>query len=162
MNNDLISRDALKKALKSNCDLCHDKNTNWCEHCCPLNDFEDLIDNAPTVFDDKAYSDGYTQGTCDCEHAHERPQSEITNEDIQQAIKEGFANGYEMAKEKFSPKKGAWIVTAEDNDGVHRICCPFCSYEKGSNNTDAIIVTFSNFPKFCENCGSDMRKDGAK
>ena len=31
-----------------------------------------------------------------------RPQSdfEITNEDIQQAIKEGFANGYEMAKEK--------------------------------------------------------------
>lgn len=49
MNNDLISREALKKALKSNCDLCHDKNTNWCEHCCPLNDFEDLIDNAPTV-----------------------------------------------------------------------------------------------------------------
>ena len=49
MNNDLISRSALKKALKSNCDLCHDKNTNWCEHCCPLNDFEDLIDNAPTV-----------------------------------------------------------------------------------------------------------------
>ena len=47
---DLISREALKKALKSNCDLCHDKNTNWCEHCCPLNDFEDLIDNAPTVY----------------------------------------------------------------------------------------------------------------
>ena len=42
--------DALKEALKSNCDtLCNDKNTNWCEHCCPLNDFEDLIDNAPTV-----------------------------------------------------------------------------------------------------------------
>ena len=55
MNNDLISREALKKALKSNCDLCHDKNTNWCERCCPLNDFEDLIDEAPTVesFEDK-------------------------------------------------------------------------------------------------------------
>lgn len=50
MNNDLISRSELKKALKSNCDtLCNDKNTNWCEHCCPLNDFEDLIDNIPTV-----------------------------------------------------------------------------------------------------------------
>ena len=50
MNNDLISREALKKALKSNCDtLCNDKNTSWCEHCCPLNDFEDLIDDAPTV-----------------------------------------------------------------------------------------------------------------
>ena len=35
MNNDLISRSALKKALKSNCDVCNDKNTNWCEHCCP-------------------------------------------------------------------------------------------------------------------------------
>ena len=49
MNNDLISRSALIKALKSNCDVCNDKNTNWCEHCCPLNDFEDLIDNAPTI-----------------------------------------------------------------------------------------------------------------
>lgn len=53
--------------------------------------------------------------------------------------------------------QGEWIVTAEDNDGVHRICCPFCFYEKGSNNTDPIIVTFTNFPKFCENCGADMR-----
>lgn len=55
--------------------------------------------------------------------------------------------------------KGEWIVTAEDNDGVHRICCPFCFYEKGSNNTDPIIVTFTNFPKFCENCGADLRGD---
>lgn len=55
--------------------------------------------------------------------------------------------------------KGDWIVTSEDNDGVHRICCPFCSYEKGSNNIDPIIVTFTNFPKFCENCGADMRGD---
>lgn len=65
MNNDLISRSELKKALKSNCDtLCNDKNTNWCEHCCPLNDFEDLIDNAPTVEDrcSEGYSDGYLDG----------------------------------------------------------------------------------------------------
>ena len=46
----LIDADELKKALKSNCDtLCNDKNTIGCEHCCPLNDFEDLIDNAPTI-----------------------------------------------------------------------------------------------------------------
>lgn len=51
MNNDLISREALKEALKSNCkpELCHDYGTNWCEACCPHNDFEDLIDNAQTV-----------------------------------------------------------------------------------------------------------------
>ena len=57
MNGDLISREALKKALKSSCDLCNDKNTNWCEHCCPLNDFEDLIDNAPTVEVDEMTQD---------------------------------------------------------------------------------------------------------
>ena len=43
--------DALKEALKSNCkpELCHDYGTNWCEACCRYNDFEDLIDNAPTI-----------------------------------------------------------------------------------------------------------------
>ena len=46
----LIDAEALLKALKSNCGtLCNDKNTDWCEYCCPHNDFEDLIDNAPTV-----------------------------------------------------------------------------------------------------------------
>ena len=47
----LIDADRLKKALKGNCkpELCHDYNTAWCEHCCRTNDFEDLIDDAPTV-----------------------------------------------------------------------------------------------------------------
>lgn len=47
----LIDADALKTALKSNCkpELCHDYNTAWCESCCRTNEFEDLIDNAPTV-----------------------------------------------------------------------------------------------------------------
>ena len=89
-------------------------------------------------------------------NALERPQDEYTEEDMEQAIKENFGIGYEMAKNKYKRPEGEWVVTAEDNDGVHRICCPFCSYEKGSNNTDPIIVTFTNFPKFCENCGADM------
>lgn len=37
---------------------------------------DDEIDNAPTKFDDKAFSDGYTQGTLDAMHAHERPKGE--------------------------------------------------------------------------------------
>lgn len=47
----LIDAEALKAALKSNCkpELCHDYNTAWCERCCRTNDFEDLIDDAPTV-----------------------------------------------------------------------------------------------------------------
>lgn len=47
----LIDAEALKKALKSNCkpELCGDYGKDYCKHCCPHNDFEDLIDNAPTV-----------------------------------------------------------------------------------------------------------------
>lgn len=44
-----------------------------------------------------AYNSGYAQGYSD---GYLRGKGEITNDDIQQAIKEGFANGYEMAKEK--------------------------------------------------------------
>ncbi len=56
----LIDADALKTALKSNCkpELCHDYNTAWCEHCCPNNDFEDLIDNATTIIWCSETSDG--------------------------------------------------------------------------------------------------------
>ena len=61
----LIDANALKEALKSGCEICPDANTNWCEHCCKINDFEDLIDDAPTVFDEKAYSQGYKQAVCD-------------------------------------------------------------------------------------------------
>ena len=79
MNGDLISREALKKALKSNCDLCHDKNTNQCENCCPHNDFEDLIDNAPAVDTtcphcDSGYAQGYSDGYL--KDKDERPQDE--------------------------------------------------------------------------------------
>lgn len=55
--------------------------------------------------------------------------------------------------------QGEWMVTAEDNDGIHRIECPFCRYEKGSNFADYIMVTFEKLPHFCENCGADMRGD---
>lgn len=62
----LIDAEALKAALKSNCkpELCHDYNTAWCERCCRINDFEDLIDNAPTVeypFYAEAYQTGYEE-----------------------------------------------------------------------------------------------------
>jgi len=52
---------------------------------------------------------------------------------------------------------GEWIVTAEDNEGIHRIQCPFCRYEKGSDFTDYITVTFERMPPFCENCGAELK-----
>ena len=57
--------------------------------------------------------------------------------------------------------QGKWIVTAEDNEGVHRIQCPFCGYEKGTDFIDYITVTFEKMPPFCENCGVKL-KSGAE
>ena len=45
----LIDADELKVQIHSRCDVCNDKDTAWCEHCCSVNDWEDYIDNAPTI-----------------------------------------------------------------------------------------------------------------
>lgn len=53
--------------------------------------------------------------------------------------------------------KGYWIVTAEDTEGIHRIQCPFCKYEKGTDFASLITVTFEKFPPFCEKCGAALQ-----
>ena len=45
----LVDANALKDEIKNRCNICDDKDTAWCEHCCSVNDWEDYIDNAPTV-----------------------------------------------------------------------------------------------------------------
>jgi len=78
MNNDLISREALKKALS-------DKNLITWTHeygdAIPFEWIMSVIDNAPTV-------------------------ETYTEEDIKQTIKENFDIGYEMAKAKFERPQG--------------------------------------------------------
>ena len=75
----LIDANALLKSLKSGCENCSDANTNWCERCCPYNDFEDLIDEAPTVEPEKAKEGelvkAYTKGF-DAGVETARPQGE--------------------------------------------------------------------------------------
>ena len=127
MNNDLISREALKKALKSNCkpELCHDYNTAWCEHCCPHNDFEDLIDNAPTV--------------------------ELTETEVQEVLNKrcitAVANEYLIAlHNKTERPKGEW----KDHSDEGYVECPFCgSATTCDDNKDEL--------HYCWNCGADMR-----
>ena len=67
----------------------------------------------------------------------------------------GFNAGYDSGKN--ARPKGEWIVTAEDDHGVHRICCPFCHYEKGRENSSIITVTFTKLPNYCENCGAGLK-----
>lgn len=131
MNNDLISREALKKALKSNCtpEMCHDYGTNWCEVCCHYNDFEDLIDNAPTVELDESIIQ---------EILNKRCMTVVTNE-------------YLIALHgKRSP--GKWIKKVDDAGFVSYICSE-CGAE--------IEVEDCSDDKFCFNCGAKMQKGGS-
>lgn len=120
MNDDLISREALKKALEVT----------------QYNDIDDLtrterlIDNAPTV-------DAYPF------------------EQVQELVKlnQQFAEEIENLKRP----QGEWVICNQDNEGIHKIECPFCKCVKGSDFGGLITLTFDRFPPFCENCGADMR-----
>lgn len=70
---------------------------------------------------------------------------------------EAYQTGYEEGKNERPQSK--WLITAEDSEGIHRIQCPFCRYEKGSDFIDYITVTFEKFPPFCESCGAELRGD---
>ena len=136
MNKDLISREALKKALKSGCDICHDKNTNWCEHCCPLNDFEDLIDNAPSVDTtcphcDSGYAQGYSDGYL--KGKEERPQGEwIAREDFD------FLDENKVRHNHFMCEKCGFIHDFIDGHTSQYNFCPQCGADlkEGSNDNN--------------------------
>lgn len=115
----LIDADALLKALKANCGtLCNDKNTDWCEYCCPHNDFEDLIDNAPTVFDCRSCKHNGNEHECiDCHDYsnfvkyEERPQGEWVID----------GHHYKCSR---CGKTLAIMFSETDDDDL--IGCPFC------------------------------------
>lgn len=81
----------------------------------------------------------------------ERPQSEITEEDIQNAIKAGYENGYSMAQAKYQRPQGEWVGKEEYDDYPNKKVCE-CS-ECGK----MICILHNDFPNFCENCGAYMR-----
>ena len=143
MNNDLISRKALIKAIEES------EGTPWDS----LYDFnlvcrKRLIDNAPAIV--PIY---YSNGTVD----YAPTVSEITNEDIQQAIKEGFANGYEMAKAKHERPQGEWKITY---GYPHKVYCDQCFKTYAQANWD-IWKDGTLARDFCPNCGAKM-KGGAE
>ena len=80
-----------------------------------------VIDNAPTV------------------------EPEITNDDIKIAIKQGYNDGYEMARAKFERPKGEWIARIDETH--------YCSNCRG----DAIDGDFDEIlTDFCPHCGVQM------
>ena len=96
------------------------------------------IDNAPTVCGNnpKWCESCVSNGKC----ASTRPRGEITNEDIQNAIKQGYNDGYEMANAKYERPQGEWQITKAGYAKCH-ICK--CEREVPEN--------------YCGYCGADMR-----
>lgn len=136
MNNDLISRSALKDRAKTMLKIIGEDN---------LSDYEqgkkyafetaiDFIDNAPTVFSCNACKNMGNERECvNCHdysnyvHYEERPQ-------------------------------GEWIDEGQYAEGhsEHAYFCKNCNYE---------IIEKPNMiseNRFCKNCGADMRKGGAE
>lgn len=133
MNNDLISREALKNMIldyRPDDIQQSDIDFDTCDIKIWLSVVLKIIDNAPTVFDNKAYSDGYTQGTCDCEHAHERPQ-------------------------------GEWITRHKLNSFGQDVVCFECN-KCGEYKVPLYHLFITEPLKVCPNCGADMRKGGAE
>lgn len=141
-----IDANALKEALQKVCysiDFCREHNIDYSVN---LNVALMAIDNALTVeypFYQEAYQTGYEEGK------NERPQGEITNEDIQNAIKIGYNDGFEMAKAKYERPQGEWIKIFE-NPFTNGYVCPFCNHK--------IQVTEQFLPQVteCESCGAQM------
>ena len=131
MNNDLISREALKEHAQK---LLVGESINTYFGVNLYKMFEEIINNAPTIEPDKAqrlaYGDGYQDGH-----------------------KDGYDKGYHDAQRP----QGEWEILKGNyftGGGDPVLICPFC-HSKESKHMGGI-----EFPvnwDFCPNCGADMR-----
>ena len=150
-----IDANALKEAFKEECCGCCEN----CSHCMTGLNCE-LIDNAPTVEPENLIK---PIAEIKCEISEEEKQRiiellrkekpkfvklepEITDEDIQNAIKQGYNDGYAMAKAKYERPKGKWIEKQETPASVSYYC----------SNCECAGLGVENF---CSWCGADMRKE---
>lgn len=135
MNNDLISREALKKTLE---EIAKDK-------------FDSL------------YGDGIRRAIREVNNAQTVEPFEpdyVGAERLkarQRGYEEGYHNGMKMGK-TLNPKikQGEWIGKEEYDDYPNKTVCE-CS-ECGK----MICISHNDFPNFCENCGAKMQKGGAE
>ena len=142
MGNDLISREALKKEV----------DRIFCIGSYHKDRIIELIDNAPAV---ETMNPDYQIKVNIPEEETQKlieelqrcrpcilPESEFTDDDIQELIKDNFNIGYEMAKNKYARPQGEW--TDVNGDGSLWKCsnCGEMSCCKGN---------------YCPDCGAKMK-----
>ena len=113
----LIDADALKEDFKARLE----KAKNWKENALN-NSGDELVIRATATID---FICEVIMTINNAPTVEERPQGEITEEDIQNAIKAGYENGYSMAQAKYQRPHGE---------------CENCDYYKFSNAVCSGIV----------------------
>lgn len=153
MNNDLISRKALKKVIGEYIDEYSDLDNegNHCEKWCAMKEAEMAIDDAPTVCNDN-YSMGYQDGVKKV--LSERPQGERAERAlaiIDRLRTDEHINNKEqgvLRRAILLPERpqGEWIVDTEHSITMDFYKCTNCNYFGGNNSY-----------RYCPNCGADLR-----
>ena len=138
MNNDLISRSALKKAITANHYLLSAKH-NSTDYGMFTTGIMEAIDNAPTVI---ATEDAKQKLIKDCQ-----PPTDDWEAYADKLHDIAYKYGYEQAERDLKRPHGKWIPQT-DHDGFTYWKCSEC----GKRNDFAET-------KFCWDCGADMRGD---
>ena len=135
MNNDLISREALREALKEY------------KYCGFYDKVIEIIDNAPTV------------DTSNAKNLEERDADAYET-----GYLDGHVDGYLKAEKDYARTQGEWKLVSDINNDID-VACPFCNerriicYAHGYSIEEVKLQLqeVNNLPNYCENCGAKMK-----
>ena len=135
MNNDLISREALKEALSK--EIWTNDMSLWLK-------LLNVIDNAPTVDLKDIYQEGHYDGHL---KGYTKAINEVRPQEVYINGKDYnlYLEGYKQGKKDFERTQGKWITRTEDNGVNYRFYCSCC-------NREVLLIT-----DYCPYCGADMR-----
>lgn len=149
MNNDLISRSELKKAIQNLYDETPDGIVRF-----GIEKSYDVIDNAPTV-EPKAIKVNIPEDVKDkLIEELSKPRKAVFDEPktLTDCII-AYGDGYESARRLFERPHGKWEYNQYDgNAKIGNWHCSNCH-----NICYEMKLTYDNY-NFCPNCGADMRK----
>jgi len=76
----------------------------------------------------------------------------IPNKEGYEMYNKGYMSGYERGKEE--RPHGEWIIRWTGNEEI-----AYCTNCKNEFDPDSLYLGGNEYPKFCPECGADMRKE---